>query len=78
MSGRHKRVGLGASRDPIHERGQRENSLSWSIRGIHDLEALDMCLLGRDIAKLFAVIVDRPEDVVCLVRKPHRYVIEEK
>jgi hypothetical protein len=40
------------------------------------LEALDISVLGRDILQLFAVIVDRPDDVVALIRKPHRYVIE--
>jgi hypothetical protein len=39
------------------------------------LEALDMCLLGRDITRLFAVIVDRPLDLVYLARQPHTYVI---
>jgi len=43
-----------------------------------NLESLDICLLDRDIARLFAVIVNRPADVVCLIRKPHRYVIEDK
>lgn len=40
------------------------------------LEALDMSVLGRDILQLFVVIVDRPDDVVALIRKPHRYAIE--
>ena len=40
-----------------------------------DVEALDMCLLGRDITNLFAVIVDRPQNVVCLARPPHEYQI---
>jgi hypothetical protein len=34
---------------------------------VTDLEALDMSVLGRDITGLFAVIVDRPGNVVCLV-----------
>lgn len=38
-------------------------------------EALDMSVLGRDITNLFAVIVDRPGDVVCLVGQGHRYWI---
>jgi len=39
------------------------------------LEALDMSVLGRDIIELFAVIVDRTENLVTLIRPPHRYVI---
>ena len=42
-----------------------------------ELEALDMCVLGRDITGLFAVIVDEPASVVCLVRERHRYAIEQ-
>jgi hypothetical protein len=42
------------------------------------LESLDMSVLGRDITGLFAVIVDRPGDVVCLVGQRHRYFIEHR
>jgi hypothetical protein len=42
------------------------------------LEVLDMNVLGRDIAGLFAVIVDRPGNVVCLLGQRHRYIIEPK
>jgi len=45
--------------------------------GVTVLEALDMSVLGRDITGLFAVIVDRPRNVVCLLRDRHRYTIEE-
>jgi predicted aspartyl protease len=38
-------------------------------------DALDMSVLGRDVTNLFALIVDRPQDVVCLVGQGHRYVI---
>jgi hypothetical protein len=41
-----------------------------------ELEALDMCVLGRDITGLFAVIVDQPANVVCLLRERHRYATE--
>jgi len=41
-----------------------------------DPEALDMSVLGRDITNLFALIVDRPGDVVCLLSQQHRYVIQ--
>jgi hypothetical protein len=42
-----------------------------------DAEALDMSVLGRDITCLFALIVDRPGDTVCLLRQPHRYTIAQ-
>jgi hypothetical protein len=35
-----------------------------------------MNVLGRDIAGLFAVVVDRPGNVVCLLGQRHRYTIE--
>jgi hypothetical protein len=35
-----------------------------------------MSVLGRDILNLFAVIVDRPSDRICLVGGNHRYVIQ--
>ena len=41
------------------------------------LEALDMSVLGRDITDLFAVIVDRLHDVVCLLAQRHHYSIEQ-
>jgi hypothetical protein len=34
-----------------------------------------MCVLGRDIMNLFAVIVDRPGDLVCMIGRGHRYTI---
>lgn len=40
-----------------------------------DPTALDMSVLGREITNLFALIVDRPGDVVCLVGAGHRYQI---
>ncbi len=42
-----------------------------------DDATLDMCVLGRDILNLFALIVDRPRDVVCLLGQRHTYVISE-
>jgi hypothetical protein len=41
------------------------------------LESLDMSVLGRDITNLFAVIVDRPRNLVCLLGQRHRYTIEQ-
>jgi hypothetical protein len=43
--------------------------------GLTDPDALDMSVLGRDITNLFALIVDRPQDIVCLLGQGHRYVI---
>jgi len=42
---------------------------------ILDAESLDMSILGRDILNLFAVIIDRPGDVVCLLARGHGYGI---
>jgi len=36
---------------------------------------LDMSVLGREITNLFAVIVDRPGDVVCLLGAGHHYEV---
>lgn len=43
--------------------------------GITDPEALDMSVLGRDISNLFALIIDRPQDVVCLLGQGHTYTV---
>ena len=43
---------------------------------VTELEALDISVLGRDITGLFAVIVDKPSNVVCLLGQRHRYTIE--
>jgi hypothetical protein len=34
-----------------------------------------MSVLGRDILNLFALIVDRPQETVCLLGQRHRYAI---
>ena len=39
------------------------------------VEALDICVLGRDITGLFTVLVDQPGDLVCLLGQRHRYTI---
>jgi hypothetical protein len=41
-------------------------------------EALDMSVLGREITDLFALIVDKPGNTVCLLGQRHRYVIVEE
>jgi hypothetical protein len=43
--------------------------------GFMQPEALDMSVLGRDVTNRFALIGDRPQDVVCLVGQGHRSVI---
>ena len=39
------------------------------------VEALDICVLGRDITGLFAVLMDQPGSIVCLLGQRHRYII---
>ena len=59
----------------------RETASTVVFRGqfaaVTEIEALDVGVLGRDITGLFAVIVDRPRDVVCLLGQWHRYTIEQ-
>jgi len=40
-----------------------------------DPAALDISVLGRDITNRFALIVDRPQDAVCLLGRGHQYKI---
>ena len=44
---------------------------------VTELEALDISVLGRDIIDLFAVIVDRIHDVICLLGQRHHYIIQQ-
>jgi predicted aspartyl protease len=44
---------------------------------VTDLTALDFSVMGRDILDLFALIVDRPRNVVCLLNQQHRYIITQ-
>ncbi len=39
--------------------------------------ALDFSVLGRDILSLFAVIVDEPKQIVCLLAQRHSYTVVE-
>jgi len=41
-------------------------------------EALDMNVLGRDITGRFAVIVDPPGNIVCLLGQRHQYSIMQR
>ena len=45
---------------------------------VTELEALDMSVLGRDITGLFAVILDGPGSVVCLLGQQHQYTINQR
>jgi len=62
-------------------RFSRETGRKVSFRGqyaaVTDVNALDISVLGRDIIGLFAVIVDLPGNVVCLLGQQHRYAIEQ-
>ena len=40
-----------------------------------DAAALDISVLGRDITNMFALIVDRPQDAVCLLGRGQQYKI---
>ncbi|MBS1788092.1 MAG: retroviral-like aspartic protease family protein [Acidobacteria bacterium] len=44
---------------------------------VTEVEALDICVLGRDILGLFAVIVDEPQQVISLLSQRHSYTIVE-
>jgi predicted aspartyl protease len=46
--------------------------------GFTDLETLDMSVVGRDILDLFALIVDRQRDIVCLLGQEHSYTIAKR
>jgi predicted aspartyl protease len=65
-----------------HIQFPREDTGQVVFRGqyaaVTDLEALDMSVLGRDLTNFFAVIVDRPRDVVCLLGQRHQYTIEQR
>ena len=59
---------------PCHDGGRA--SFRGPLAAFTDLTALDMSVLGRDILNHFAVIVDYPRDIVCLLGKGHQYVIQ--
>ncbi len=44
---------------------------------VTETESLDICVLGRDILGLFAMIVDEPKQIVCLLAQRHSYTIVE-
>ena len=52
-------------------------TFSSNFTAVTDPTALDLSVLGRDITDLFAVIIDRPGSVVCLLSQRHRYEITQ-
>jgi predicted aspartyl protease len=74
LGGRIRLEEVGTTIDLFQERGEPV-SFRGRYAAVSQPEALEMSVLGRDILDLFAVIVDRPGDVVCLVGQRHRYQI---
>ena len=77
-------VGVGGGTDSVVVQAQirltRENGSTVLFNGrfaaFTNPEVIDLSVLGRDILNLFAVIVDRPRDVVALVGPGHSYSIQ--
>jgi hypothetical protein len=61
----------------LHLRRETGTQVTFNSRftAVTDPTALDLSVLGRDIMDLFAVIVDRQGDVVCMLSQRHRYMI---
>jgi predicted aspartyl protease len=70
-------VNLEVVETTIHLFQERDEEVAFhgQFAAISDPEALETSVVGRDILDLFAVIVDRPGDVVCLVGQRHGYQI---
>jgi Aspartyl protease len=62
-------------------RFSRETGGKVTFRGryaaITEVNALDISVLGRDVLGLFAVIVDQPGGLVCLLGQQHQYSIQQ-
>ena len=60
----------------------RENHGKVMLRGqyaaVTEAEVLDMSVLGRDVTNLFAMIVDWPQRVVCLLGQRHQYTLTQQ
>jgi hypothetical protein len=75
--------GLGGNTDSVEIetrlqlRRDTGNPVVFSSRfaAVTDPAALELCVLGRDLTDLFAVIIDRPGNVVCLLSQRHCYTI---
>jgi hypothetical protein len=79
----HRLYGVGGTVSSVSVttaiRLQRETGTTVLFNGqfaaFTDPAALDMSVLGRDITNLFAVIIDRPQDLVCMLGQGHQYTI---
>jgi hypothetical protein len=75
--------GVGGTADSVEIATQirlfRDDRLNVIFRGQFGAmtrnESLDISVLGRGITNLFAVIVDRPGNLVALFRPPHHYLV---
>jgi predicted aspartyl protease len=82
---RERLGGLGGLAEAVYFETQirltRDGGGKVSFRGSYaavvEDEALDFSVLGRDILSLFAVIVDDPQQTVCLLSQRHSYTIVE-
>jgi Aspartyl protease len=80
----HQLAGVGGESPTVAVQTQivffREGGSRVTFRGqfaaFTEVDALDMSVIGRDITNLFAAIIDRPGDVVCLVGSGHRYLLQ--
>lgn len=61
-----------------HEAGRGMVVFRGQYAAVTESEALDMSVLGCDIIGLFALIVDQPGNVICLLGQRHRYAIEQE
>lgn len=46
--------------------------------GVTEVGALDISVVGRDLTNFFVVIVDWPQQVVCLLGQRHRYAVTQQ
>ncbi|QJX00129.1 pepsin/retropepsin-like aspartic protease family protein [Frigoriglobus tundricola] len=75
-------IGGGVETCEVHTtlRFERTDGTPADIKGAYSAfqveDALEMSVLGYDVLHLFALIVDRPGDTVCLIHPPHRYTIQ--
>jgi predicted aspartyl protease len=53
-------------------------TFSGQYAGCKDVNDLDMSVLGRDILDLFALIVERKSDTICLLGHQHYYSINKR
>lgn len=74
IGGESRAVGVDSQIRFTDGRGRRV-IVKGQFAGVREPEALDICVLGRDVTNLFAVIVDRPGNTVCLVGQDDQYQI---